>query len=99
MNKGCLIAAAIVLAILSIGLGYYFYTQSVKDPIVYDTEKPGINNIINKTVATGSIKPRNEVQIKPQVSGVIDELYIEAGAEVSKGQKLAKIQLIPSQVR
>ena len=98
MNKGCLIAAAVVLGILSIGLGYYFYTQSKKDPVVYDTEKPAVSNIINKTVATGSIKPRNEVQIKPQVSGVIDELYIEAGEVVAKGQKLAKIQLIPSQV-
>jgi len=98
MNKGCLIVGGIVLFILSLGLGYYFYDQSKKDPVIYDIEKPSINNIINKTVATGSIKPRKEVQIKPQVSGVIDELYVEAGQIVKKGQKLAKIQLIPSQV-
>jgi len=83
---------------LSIGLGYYFYQQSTKDPVVYDIEKPSVANIINKTVATGSIKPRQEVQIKPQVSGVIDELYIEAGEIVKKGQRIAKIKLIPSQV-
>ena len=98
MNKGCLIALAVILGVVSIGLGYYFYDQSKKDPVVYEIAKPSINNIINKTVATGSIKPRKEVQIKPQVSGVIDELYIEAGDIVKKGQKLAKIQLIPSQV-
>ena len=98
MNKGCLIALAVVFGILSIGLGYYFYHQSKKDPVVYEIEKPSIANIINKTVATGSIKPRQEVQIKPQVSGVIDQLYIEAGEAVKKGQKIAKIKLIPSQV-
>ena len=98
MNKGCLIVGGIILFVLSLGLGYYFYDQSKKDPVVYDIEKPSIANIINKTVATGSIKPRKEVQIKPQVSGVIDELYVEAGQIVKKGQKIAKIQLIPSQV-
>jgi len=98
MNKGCLISLAVVLGLLSIGLGYYFYQQSTKDPVVYDIEKPSVANIINKTVATGSIKPRQEVQIKPQVSGVIDELYIEAGEIVKKGQRIAKIKLIPSQV-
>ena len=98
MNKGCLIVGGIILFALSLGLGYYFYDQSKKDPVIYDIEKPSIANIINKTVATGSIKPRKEVQIKPQVSGVIDELFVEAGQIVKKGQKLAKIQLIPSQV-
>ena len=98
MKKGCLIAAAVVVVILSLGLGYYFYDQSKKDPNVYDTEKPVFSDIIKKTVATGSIKPRQEVQIKPQVSGVIDEIYIEEGQMVKKGQQIAKIKLIPSEV-
>ena len=53
---------------------------------------------IKKTVATGSIKPRKEVQIKPQVSGIVDQLFVEAGDLVSKGQRIAKIKLIPSPV-
>lgn len=98
MNKGCGIAFAVVLFLLSIGLGYYFYTQSVKDPIVYKTEKPSLQDIIKKTVATGAIKPRKEVNIKPQVSGIIEARYVEAGQMVTKGQQLAKIKLVPSQV-
>ena len=98
MNKGCIIALISVLGIFSIMLGVYFYNQSHKDPIVYKTEKPVVLDIIKKTVATGSVKPRQEVQIKPQVSGVIDELYVEAGELVKKGQKIAKIKLVPSQV-
>ncbi len=57
-----------------------------------------MREIVKKTLATGSIKPRKEVNIKPQVSGVVDELFVEAGNIVTKGQKLAKIKLVPSQV-
>jgi len=98
MKKGCLIALAVFFVIASIGLGYYFYQQSKKAPENYETEKPVIMDIIKKTVATGSVKPRLEVHIKPQVSGVVDELYVEAGEMVKKGQKLARIKLIPSQL-
>ncbi len=98
MNKGCLIGAGAFLLIATIALGVYFYNQRSKSSENYDTEKPVITNIIKKTVATGSVKPRLEVQIKPQVSGVVQELYVEAGQMVKKGQPIAKIQLIPSEV-
>ena len=98
MRKGCLIAGVAVLFLLSIGLGYYFYQQSKKDPVVYEYASPEKKDIVKKTVATGSIKPRKEVQIKPQVSGIVDQLFVEAGALVSKGQRIAKIKLIPSPV-
>lgn len=84
--------------LLSIGLGYYFYQQSKKDPIVYEYASPVQKDIVKKTVATGSIKPRKEVQIKPQVSGIVDQLFVEAGELVMKGQRIAKIKLIPSPV-
>lgn len=98
MNKGCVISLVAVIGLFSVFLGYYFYSQNAKDPIVYETNKPEIADIIKKTVATGSIKPRREVLIKPQVSGVVDELYVEAGQIAKKGQKIAKIKLIPSQI-
>lgn len=98
MNKGCVIALVSVLGIFSIFLGVYFYNQSSKDPTIHEFNKPEILDIVKKTVATGSIKPRQEVQIKPQVSGVIDELFVEAGELVTKGQKIAKVKLVPSQV-
>ncbi|MCP3931990.1 MAG: HlyD family efflux transporter periplasmic adaptor subunit [Bacteroidetes bacterium] len=98
MNKGCLLALASVIVVASIGLGIYFYKQSKRDPIVYQVENPLVTDIIKKTVATGSIKPRKEVLIKPQVSGVVEELYVEAGEIVEKGQKLARIKLVPSQI-
>lgn len=98
MKKGCLIAVGVIIALMSIWLAYYFIVQNKKDPVVYEYVKPEINDVIKKAVASGSIKPRKEVNIKPQVSGVIDKLYVEAGELVTKGQKLALIKLIPSEV-
>jgi len=98
MNKGCLIALIAVIGIFSIALGVYFYNQSNKDPVIYEVNKPVVTDIVKKTVATGSVKPRLEVNVKPQVSGVIDELFVEPGILVKKGEKLAKIKLVPSQV-
>lgn len=98
MKKGCLIFALVVIGLMSIGLIYYFMVQNKKDPVTYEYVKPKVENIVKKAVASGSIKPRKEVNIKPQVSGVIDKLFVEAGEMVEKGQKLALIKLIPSEV-
>jgi HlyD family secretion protein len=81
---------------VSVWLGYYFYTKSKQDPIVYKTEKPFVTDITKKTVATGSIVPRREVQIKPQASGIIEALYVEAGQPVKVGQLIAKVRLVQS---
>ena len=98
MNKGCLIGLGALLLLMTGGLAYYFTTQNDSGPERFETVKPEIVDVINKAVATGSIKPRLEVNVKPQVSGVVDQLYVEAGEIVRKGQRLAKIKLIPSEV-
>jgi len=98
MNKGCLIGLGIILLLMTGGLAYYFMSQNDGGPVQYESTKAEIKTILNKAVATGSIKPRLEVNVKPQVSGVVDQLFVEAGEIVKKGQKLAKIKLIPSEV-
>ncbi len=98
MNKGCLIGLGAFLLLATIGLSVYFYQQNSKAPENYETEAPVIMDITQKTVATGAIRPRKEVQVKPQVSGVVDEIYVEEGQLVSKGQRLARIKLVPSEV-
>lgn len=97
-NKGCLIAAAILLILITCGIVYYFVQQNRFTDEETQTVKAEITNIIKKAVATGSINPRQEVNVKPQVSGVIDRLYVEAGELIKKGEKIARIKLIPSQV-
>lgn len=77
---------------------YYLWQKSQKDPIVYTTQQPFYSDIIQKSVATGSIIPREEVEIKPQVSGIIKDVYVEAGDHVEQDQEIARIQVIPDMV-
>lgn len=98
MNKGCLISFGLFLLVATAGLVYYFQTKDGNDIAQLELTKPTIDNVLKKTVATGAIKPRKEVNIKPQVSGVVDQIYVEAGEVVKKGQRIAKIKLVPSQV-
>lgn len=98
MKKGCFISTIVVFVLLTIGLVFYFISQKKGEAAGTRTEKPVFMDISRKIVATGKIIPRQEINIKPQVSGVIDELFVEAGEIVEKGRQLARIQLVPSQV-
>ncbi len=98
MRRGCLISAGAFLLLASIGLIYYFVQQGRSDADDFELEKPVVSDIVKKAVATGAIKPRLEVNIKPQVSGVVEALFVEAGQIVKKGQPIARIQLIPSEL-
>jgi len=75
---------------------FYLYKKSRPKPVVYETQTAIITNIIKKTVATGSIVPRKEIEIKPQVSGIIQDLYVEAGKMVKTGDLIAKVKIIPN---
>ena len=76
----------------------FLYNKSQKRPVMYDTESPFVTNIIKKAVATGSVVPRKEVEIKPQVSGIIEKIYVEAGQKIEKGDLVAKVKIIPNMV-
>jgi HlyD family secretion protein len=92
------------IALLVIVLGVflmtivYLYNKSKQKPVVYKTENPFYTSIVRKTVATGSVVPRKEIEIKPVVSGIVEEVYIEAGKTVQKGQNIAKVRIIPDLV-
>ncbi len=98
MRKFFKIFGIVVLIGIFGGTMYFLYTKSKKAPEVFETKNPFVTNIVRKTVATGSVVPRKEIDIVPQVSGIIDELYIEAGDFVKKDQVIAKIKIIPDMV-
>lgn len=72
------------------------YSKNTEDPVVYTTEKPTKQTIIKKTVATGSIIPLEEVLIKPNISGVIEEIYVEGGDLLKANDLIAKIKIVPN---
>ena len=75
---------------------FFLYNKSQKPPVVFQTLTPFDTSIIKKTVATGSIIPRKEVNMKSRVSGIIEKFYVVAGQEIKEGDIIARIKIIPN---
>ena len=86
----------IALVAVVIGTFFFLYQKSKPEPEVFETKNPEFATIVKKTVATGSIVPRKEIDIKPTVSGIIEELYVEPGDKVKAGDIIAKVKVIPN---
>jgi len=94
--KKILLTVLGLLVVLFIGWAfYYLYKKSQSKPVVFQTEVGETTNLVKKTVATGSIVPRREVEVKPKVTGVLSELYVEPGAKVKQGDPLGKVAIVP----
>jgi len=85
-----------VIAVVFIGTIVFLYRKSQGTTVVYTLDSPVKMTIIKKTVATGKVIPRREIEVKSQVSGVVDRLYVVAGQTVKKGTVLARISLRPN---
>ena len=96
MKKSVTRIILIAIALTFGGSMYYLYQKNSEDPVVYQTETPSRQDIVKKTVATGSILPLEEVLIKPNISGVIEEIYVEGGDFVKSGDLLAKLKVVPN---
>lgn len=96
MKKSVTIVILLLIVIVFGGSMYYLYQKNAEDPVVYQTETPSKQTIVKKAVATGSILPLEEVLIKPNISGVIEEIYVEGGDYVKSGDLLAKIKVVPN---
>ena len=99
MKKFFKIFGIVLLVVLFFGTFYYLYNKQKKKPDVFETVAPKIETISKKTVATGSVVPRKEIEIKPQVSGIVGEIYLEAGQMVKTGDVIAKVKIIPDMVQ
>ena len=95
MKKIFSILLGLLVVVIIGGAFFYLYKKSQTQPVVYQTEQAEIADITKKTVATGSIVPRREVEVKPKVTGVLSNLYVEPGKIVKQGDPLGKISIIP----
>jgi HlyD family secretion protein len=95
MKKFIRISLLVIILAVFIVTIFYLYNKSKEKPVVFQTEKPFTTTIIKKTVATGSVIPRKEIEIKPQVSGIVEEVFVEAGKSVRQGDIIARVRIIP----
>ncbi len=95
MKKYFKFVIAAVIALVFIGTFVFLYIKSLPQPVVYDEFTPKTMDIRKTTVVTGKIEPRNEVAVKPQISGIISEILKEAGQPVTAGEVIAKVKVIP----
>ncbi|MBV7269771.1 efflux RND transporter periplasmic adaptor subunit [Winogradskyella luteola] len=88
---------ALVAIVIAFGVAlFYLWKKNQEDPVTYTSESATEKTIVVKTVATGSIVPKEEVLIKPNISGVVEEVYVEAGEYVKQGDLIAQIKVIPN---
>lgn len=89
------IIVACVVALVFIGTFVFLWFKSQPQPVEYDEFKATMGDVRKSTVLTGKIEPRNEVNVKPQISGIITEITKEAGQTVQAGEVIAKVKVIP----
>ncbi|MBQ2130481.1 MAG: efflux RND transporter periplasmic adaptor subunit [Prevotella sp.] len=95
MKKNFKLFVALLIAMVFIGTFVFLWKKSQPQPVAYEEFTPKTMDISKTTVITGKIEPRNEVNVKPQISGIITHLYKEAGDRVQAGEVIAKVKVIP----
>ncbi|MBJ2173018.1 efflux RND transporter periplasmic adaptor subunit [Aureibaculum sp. A20] len=86
-----IIAVAFVLVLI------WFGKMNSKPAMDFETEKPFKATIERKAVATGKVVPVEEVEIKPQISGIIEKIFVEEGAKIKKGDLIATVRVVPNE--
>jgi HlyD family secretion protein len=99
MKKIVYIVLAVVFVGLTVYTASYLVKKSKRAPVVYKTDIPVVTDIVKKSVATGRVTPRKEIQIKPHISGIVDKIFVEAGQKISAGDVIVKISVVPDMVR
>ena len=95
MKKYSKLIIAAIIALIFIGTFVFLWQKSQPKEVVYNEFTPKMEDIQKTTIITGKIEPRNEVNIKPQISGIITDLYKEPGDFVNAGDVIAKVKVIP----
>jgi RND family efflux transporter, MFP subunit len=95
IRKSFKIGGLVLVATIFLGTFVFLYNKSKPKITIYNIVTPEIANLEKTTVVTGKVEPRDEILIKPQISGIIDQVYKEAGQMVKKDEVIAKVKVIP----
>jgi len=97
MNKYVKYALITLLILAALWAIVFFIQSNSKSAITFETSKPFISTVEKKTVATGKVIPEEEIEIKPQISGIIQKIYLEEGTQVRSGDLIAVIKVVPNE--
>ena len=95
MKKKLKYVIGLLIALIFVGTFVFLFKKSRPEKEVFNEYEVAYMDISRKTLITGQIGPRNEVAVKPQINGIIAELYKEAGQEVKENEVIAKLKVIP----
>lgn len=95
MKRYTKIIVAALVALVFLGTFIFLYVKSLPKEEVYEEFQPQVMDLSKSTVITGKIEPRDEVNVKPQISGIITAIYKVAGENVTAGEVIAKVKVIP----
>lgn len=95
MKKVFKILLWVVITLIFAGTFIFLYKNSQTKDVIYQTVTPKVIDIERTTVLTGKIEPRDEIAVKPQISGIITEINVEPGQMVKAGDVIARIKVIP----
>lgn len=95
MKKYIKIFVIVAIVAIFISTFAFLYVKSQPKEIRYEVVTPTSGNIEKTTIATGKVEPRDEILIKPQISGIVEEVYKVAGQSIKKGEVIAKVKVIP----
>ncbi len=96
MNKTLKIILLSIFGILFLTVMIWFAKKNSKSPIEYTTEKAFKATIVNKAVATGKVVPEEEILVKPQIAGILENIYVEEGSKVKKNDLIATVRVVPN---
>lgn len=95
MKKFLKIIAAVVFVAVLVWTFWFLWQKTRPVKVVYTIVQPKLDTLKQFVVATGKVEPRDEVMIKPQISGIISDVYKEAGQMVRKGEVIATVKVVP----
>lgn len=93
--KKIIIFGSIIIALIAVLI--WFGKKNSASPVKYETEKAFTTSIVKKSVATGKVTPLEEIEIKPQITGIIDKILLLEGAKVVKGDLIATVRVVPNE--
>ncbi|MBT3560600.1 MAG: efflux RND transporter periplasmic adaptor subunit [Flavobacteriaceae bacterium] len=97
MKKILKIVVIVGIAVSLLFVLKYFKDANASEIIDYETEKPFYTSIVKEVIATGKLNPEDEIELKPQVSGIIDKILVEEGDVVKRGDLIARIRVVPNE--